>query len=68
MTQCYKPFHDKHVAILCFRIQANISQSLLIGVGVSRAVMVTSSVLPGTEGVFQERETQSVGLRGLVLL
>lgn len=40
-----------------------------LGVGVSRAdVMVTSRVLPGTEGVFQQREAQSVVLCGRVSL
>lgn len=40
-----------------------------LGVGVSRAdLMVTRSVLPGTEGVFQEREIQSVVLHGRVSL
>lgn len=40
-----------------------------LGVGVSRAdVMVTSSVLPGTEGVFQDRAAQPVLLHGRVPL
>lgn len=40
-----------------------------LGVGVSRAdVVVSSSILPGTEGVFQEREAQFVVLCGCVSL